>query len=77
MTYTQMWLILGAAALVAGIAILFWLAVARADRRNNVPLCSYCEHPRAAHNGTGCHLRIAVSNGSKACLCGRPYGEPR
>jgi len=73
MTYTQMWLILGAAALVAGIAILFWLAVARADRRNKVPMCPYCPDVRQAHNGVGCQAR----HGDGRCKCTAPYGEPR
>jgi len=77
MTTAQMWIVLGVGALLAGIAIIFWLVVARADRRNRVPRCEYCTHPRAAHNGTGCRIRIAITGGTKPCLCTAPYGEGR
>ena len=77
MSPALMWCLLAAAAFVTAIACTCWLVMERTGRRGTVPRCPSCEHARAAHNGTGCHVRIAVTNGSKPCLCSRPYGEPR
>jgi hypothetical protein len=75
MTTFEMGLTIGIAALLAGGAIVWWLLVTRSNRA--VPRCPYCDHARAGHNGTGCHARIALTNGDAPCKCAAPFGEPR
>lgn len=77
MTTFQMGIVLGVSALLAGIAIVFWIVIDRANRKGAVPQCPACGHPRAAHNGTGCYVRAAENGGTRGCACARPYGEPR
>lgn len=75
MTTFEMGLTIGVAALLAGAAIVWWLLVTRSNHA--APRCPYCDHVRAAHNGTGCHARVRTIKGDVPCKCTAPYGEPR